>query len=296
LIKHFVLIIALPMENDLNLVNRFEFGKNWGKFLKLLDEARILEAEKSLKKMLEIEYLNDKCFLDIGSGSGLFSLAAKRLGASVHSFDYDVLSVACTEELKRRYFKDDSLWTIEQGDVLNIDYLASLGQFDIVYSWGVLHHTGAMWEALRNVVPLVNEGGKLFISIYNDQGFLSQFWKSIKGLYNRSSKPIRALLILAVGFYFETRAGMARILRARNPLPFRDWSEKKKSRGMSVWHDLVDWVGGYPFEVAKPEEIFGFFRKMGFQLAKLKTCAGGWGCNEYVFVKKTNKHATCSND
>ena len=273
------------MRNKLNPGNRFAFGKNWKTFLKVLDETRILEAEKSLKKMLEMEYLNEKRFLDIGSGSGIFSLAAKRLGAMVHSFDYDSVSVACTEELKRRYFQDDPRWTIEQGDVLNTNYLRSLGQFDVVYSWGVLHHTGAMWEALGNVVPLVNEGGKLFISIYNDQGFLSQFWKFIKRVYNRSAKPIRALLILWVGIYFEIRGGIARLLRGQSPLPFRAWAEKKKSRGMSVWHDLVDWVGGYPFEVAKPEEIFDFYQNKGFQLLKLKTCAGGIGCNEYIFLK-----------
>jgi len=271
--------------------NRFEFGKNWNKFLKVLDESRILEAEKSLKKMLEID-LQNRRFLDIGSGSGLFSLAAKRLGAIVHSFDYDSLSVACTEELKRRYFQDDLGWTIEQGDVLNATYLKSLGQFDVVYSWGVLHHTGAMWEALGNVAPLVNEGGKLFISIYNDQGLFSQFWKSIKRLYNRSSKPIRVLLILWMGLFLETWAGLARIMRGQNPLPFRAWAEKKRSRGMSVWHDLVDWVGGYPFEVAKPEEVFDFYQKKGFQLIKLRTCAGGLGCNDYVFVKVKNGSAT----
>jgi len=274
------------------LEKRFEFGENWGKYLRVLDETRILEAEISLKGMLEINDFNNRRFLDIGSGSGIFSLAAKRLGAIVHSFDYDPLSVACAEELKRRYFQDDPQWTIEQGDVLNANYLISLRQFDVVYSWGVLHHTGSMWEALGNVIPLVNEGGKLFISIYNDQGFLSKYWKFIKRFYNRSSKPIKALLILSIGLFFETRAGVARITRGRNPLPFRDWAEKKRSRGMSVWHDLVDWVGGYPFEVAKPEEIFDFYLNKGFQLVKLKTCAGGLGCNEYVFVKSKNKGST----
>src|ERR1044072_5239228 len=101
--------------------------------------------------MLEVDNLLGKKFLDVGSGSGLFSLAARRLGAQVHSFDYDPQSVACTGELRRRYFPDDLHWVVQQGSVLDQGYLASLGSFDVVYAWGVLHHTGAMWRALDNI-------------------------------------------------------------------------------------------------------------------------------------------------
>jgi SAM-dependent methyltransferase len=279
-------------EETRNLIQdrRFEFGENWKRFLSLLDQENILEAEKSLKQMLEIDDLKEKSFLDIGSGSGLFSLAARRLGAKVHSFDYDALSVACTMELKRRFFPNDIEWTIEQGDVLNVDYVKSLGAFDVVYSWGVLHHTGAMWKALGNVAPLVSEGGSLFISIYNDQGNASRRWARLKGFYSNSGKPTKRIIVLGVWAYWEIRSILTRMMQFKNSLPFRDWDRKKRERGMSVWHDLVDWVGGYPFEVAKPEEIFDFYRKIGLVLMKLKTCAGGIGCNEYVFVKRRIKN------
>ena len=129
---------------------RFEFGKNWSRFLSLLNDERIAAAQNSLKHMLGVEDLRGKSFLDIGSGSGLFSLVARRLGARVHSFDYDPHSVACTKELRRRYFPGDAEWTVEGGSALDADYLKSLGEFDVVYSWGVLHHTGQMWQALDN--------------------------------------------------------------------------------------------------------------------------------------------------
>ena len=138
---------------------RFAFGENWTRFLQVLNEERIQQAEQSLRTMLGVADLQGNRFLDIGSGSGLFSLAAQRLGATVHSFDYDPQSVACTQELKRRYFPDENSWTVEEASVLDQAYLSRLGQFEVVYSWGVLHHTGALWQALENVAPLVAGGG-----------------------------------------------------------------------------------------------------------------------------------------
>ncbi|MGH8590178.1 MAG: class I SAM-dependent methyltransferase [Gammaproteobacteria bacterium] len=254
--------------------DRFEFGVNWARFLSAINEERIAQAEKSLRDMLGVSDLRGKCFLDIGSGSGLFSLAARRLGAAVHSFDNDPKSVACTQELKRRFLFGDRQWLIEEGSVLDWDYLGRLGQFDVVYSWGVLHHTGAMWLALEHVASLVASGGKLFIAIYNDQGWISRYWRATKALYVRNSW-IRAPLIFANAPYLFGLRWLVRCITGR---PLLD-------RGMSLWHDMLDWIGGFPFEVAKPELIFRFYKNKGFMLLDFKTCGGRHGCNEFVFTR-----------
>src|SRR2546423_1819454 len=188
---------------------RFEFGKNWSRFLEVLDDTHIACAEESLKQMLDVETLDGKSFLDIGSGSGLFSLAARRVGARVHSFDYDPNSVACTKELRRRYFDNDPDWRIEEGSALDVDYMRSLGTFDVVYSWGVLHHTGAMWTALENAQLVVAAGGKLFVAIYNDLGSRSRRWRWIKQTYCGLPKILKTPFALIVIAPEETRSFMS---------------------------------------------------------------------------------------
>jgi 2-polyprenyl-6-hydroxyphenyl methylase/3-demethylubiquinone-9 3-methyltransferase len=260
---------------------RFEFGKNWTIFLESMSEYRIEQAAKSLMEMLETERLDGMRFLDIGSGSGLFSLAARRMGACVHSFDYDPQSVACTRELKRRYYADDPAWSIESGSVLDGDYLARLGTFDVVYSWGVLHHTGDMWKAFGYVASLVAPGGKLYIAIYNDQGGPSRRWLWVKRTYNRLPQVLRYPLLWACFWRLTWRSMLKDLLLLRPGYFFRAY--RMNRRGMSLWRDIVDWVGGYPFEVAKAERIFDFYRQRGFVLAKLIT-DNDLGCNQFVFL------------
>ena len=259
---------------DIRTGERFAFGANWRKFLSVLDEDRIADAEASLKGMLGLDNLHGKRFLDAGSGSGLFSLAARRLGATVHSFDYDPQSVACTKELRQRYFPGDAGWTVEEASVLDSSYLAKLGTFDVVYSWGVLHHTGAMWEALDNVARLVPREGRLFVAIYNDQGWVSRYWKRVKRAYVRHRSLRWPLLVLHAPYLFGVR-WLVRMATGR----------RRVDRGMALWHDMVDWVGGYPFEVAKPEKIFHFYRDRGFRLHEIRTCGGRHGCSELVLVR-----------
>lgn len=201
---------------------RFAFGKNWSRFVELIDERRLQMAEESLQQMLGCQDLRGRTFLDVGSGSGLFSLAARRLGARVHSFDYDPQSVACTEELKSRYFSGDAAWTIESGSALDQPYLRSLGTFDVVYSWGVLHHTGSLWQALENAIERTAPGGLFFIAIYNDQGRMSRVWLGVKRAYNRLPRGLRWLVLAPA------------LLRLWGPTTVRDLLHR---RGFETWRN-----------------------------------------------------------
>jgi len=270
---------------EINNGERFAFGKNWSHFLEVLDEDRIREAEISLKAMLGINNLNGLTFLDAGCGSGLFSLAAQRMGATVHSFDYDPKSVATTIEMRRRYCKTPDMWHVESGSVLDRDYLNRLGQFDIVYSWGVLHHTGSMRQAMDNIPPLVADDGRLFIALYNDQGVVSRFWHKVKQLYC-SNRVGRTMVILTFFPVFALAGLLSDLAQIKNPI--KRYTEYRNQRGMSLIHDWVDWLGGYPFETAKPGDVFDFYFKRGFTMTKLAT-RQSLGCNQYVFRKNTNQ-------
>lgn len=271
----------IDSQAEISAGERFAFGRNWCEFTEIVDEPRIAAATASLTGSLGMSDLSGRTFLDVGCGSGLFSLAAHRLGARVRSFDFDAESVAATRGLRSR-FAPDSGWSVEQGSILDEEFVASLGRFDVVYSWGVLHHTGDLWRAMDLLCGLVALQGRLYISIYNDQGIESRMWGRVKRRYNRSGPLVRRALVLGTIAYLVRRRLRRRLFElgghgGASP------SRTPRARGMSVKHDLIDWVGGYPFEVAKPEQVFAFLHARGFELRHLKTCGGDLGCNEYVF-------------
>jgi 2-polyprenyl-6-hydroxyphenyl methylase/3-demethylubiquinone-9 3-methyltransferase len=267
----------------------FSFGKNWQSFIKdYINEERIAEAKKSLLGFLGGNKIEGRTFLDIGCGSGLFSLAAYQLGAAkVLSFDLDQHSVACCKYLRQKE-ADPGNWQIEQGSILDKNFISALGKFDLVYSWGVLHHTGMMYEAINNTLSLVNKGGLLYIAIYNkadsfgvypDGRFgTSDFWKKAKKIYAHSCRFIQLAVDYAVMGFLVT----AYILTLKNPI--KKIKSHKELRGMSWEVDIRDWLGGWPYEYACPDEIFKFVKKHGFSLENLKS-NNGLRNNEFLFVK-----------
>ena len=259
---------------------RFAFGKNWKAFLQDITDEQISIAETCLTQVIQPEKFQGKTFLDIGSGSGIFSLIAHRLGAQVFSFDYDRDSVGCTQSLKEKYAPHSS-WHVEEGSILDKEYLRNIPKADIVYSWGVLHSTNNMYQAFENITELVKPHGLLFISIYNDLGDeFTERWIKIKKAYVNGDERVRNALLKDGLFEQWGRRFTEDFFDTGDPL--KTWNEYKQHRGMSAYYDLVDWVGGYPYEVAKPEAVTSFFEKKGFAL-RYSNPKKISGCNEFLF-------------
>ncbi|MFZ1720669.1 MAG: class I SAM-dependent methyltransferase [Candidatus Moraniibacteriota bacterium] len=276
------------MENELyeksyKNQKHFSFGKNWQNFLKNLTDKRIEEAEKSLIDFLGgKENITGKTFVDIGCGSGLFSLAAYRLGAkSVMSIDIDDASVACAKYLHEKNRRPEH-WQIQTGSALDRGFMSSLGTFDITYSWGVLHHTGSMYQALQNVTTLVNPEGRLYIALYNDnQRFMegtSNFWLMIKKIYNKSSSVEKHIIETLYTIYYI----IGLTINFINPITYI--KNYHSLRGMSFMTDIKDWLGGYPYEYASEEKIISYFKDQNFECIKTNP-ARSIGCNEFLLKK-----------
>jgi 2-polyprenyl-6-hydroxyphenyl methylase/3-demethylubiquinone-9 3-methyltransferase len=262
----------------------FAFGKNWADYSRTITEADIEAAKTELQRLLDVDSLAGRSFLDIGCGSGIHSLCALNLGAkSVYAIDIDPDSVATTRAVLEKYWEGDN-FKVEQKNIFTIDK-EQLPIFDIVYSWGVLHHTGDMWDAIDKASALTKDNGLFAIAIYRKTP-LCEFWKWEKKLYTNAGGVTRKLLT----WLFAGMKILRDLVRFKNPLKkIRRHSGKK--RGMKWYTDVIDWLGGYPYESASPEEIESFLRQRGFQLlqsGKTRKRLGffGTGNAEYLFTRK----------
>jgi SAM-dependent methyltransferase len=260
---------------------RFSFGRNWLKFLDRIDHETIALGEASLRRSFAGEPLEGESFLDLGSGSGLFSLCALRLGAaSVVSVDVDPASVACAEELRRRYARGER-WTILHLSVLDDALLEAVAPASRVYSWGALHHTGAMWRAVERALTLVAPGGLFALALYNPPR-RPGVHLALKRTYNRLPRPARPAFAAA---YAAGVLGYKAAFQRTNPFRYvRGYA--RGSRGMTFWRDVVDWLGGLPWEFAASGEVVAFVEQRGFEVVRVVEQGSG-GNNEYLLRTRT---------
>jgi len=256
----------------------FSFGKNWVDYVKnFLDKEKLDVAKESFKKYLPIEEYKDKTLIDVGCGSGIFSFNALRLGAQkVISFDIDKYAIEATKIVKKKFYfllPQNSQWEIFEGNILDKNLVNKLKeQGDIVYSWGVLHHTGKMWQAISNALQLVKPGGIFIVAIYN-RAPSSNFWLRVKKIYNCVPKFLKLIMVYTVFTYIILRRIgsylKATVFLKKRPFELKELFERE--RGMSIFYDVVDWLGGYPYEYASFEEVKEFIENLGFTLVKAPT-------------------------
>ncbi len=262
---------------------RYGFGKNWEQFIRLhFNAERVDIARQNLLDFLGMESLEGKTFLDVGCGSGLPALAAQAAGArQVVSFDLDPISVATSEKVRELHGNPEN-WTILEGSILDRDFISGLEQADIVYAWGVLHHTGDQWKALENTASLVLPGGVLFLAMYTSGDFIGlpdEFWMDVKYRYNCAGFFKKRL----IEYWYLMRFFILQDLRYRTN-PFKRMWEYKKSRGMHFWTDQKDWLGGWPMQFSTIAEVDAFCtEKLDFTRTNITT---GQANTEYLFKKK----------
>jgi 2-polyprenyl-6-hydroxyphenyl methylase/3-demethylubiquinone-9 3-methyltransferase len=259
----------------------FEFGQNWKDYSKTVDQKRIDAAVAGVRKLFP-DGLTGKTFLDIGCGSGLHSLAALVLGAApVMAIDIDENSVSTTQELLTKY-APDLKWMATVASIFETSP-DQLGKFDVVYSWGVLHHTGDMWRAIECATHFVNPDGQFALAIYSATS-CDAMWKTEKKFYAMAPPSVQ----WSVRQFYMAALLAAKTLVGQNPISYvRGYSEK---RGMNFSHDAHDWLGGHPYETASAAEIRDRICRMGFTEERsfplpVRLGLFGSGCHEFVFRK-----------
>jgi 2-polyprenyl-6-hydroxyphenyl methylase/3-demethylubiquinone-9 3-methyltransferase len=260
---------------------RFAFGQNWQSFAGLVDEERIAGAEQRLATLLGTPRLGGQSFLDIGCGSGLHALAALRLGAErVVALDIDPLCAATARQLLERFWGKANA-TVINASVFELER-RPLGEFDVVYSWGVLHHTGDMARAIAIAARHVRRGGLLALALYGKTPWCAM-WKRIKRWYVSAPPERQAwaerVYVRLFGLYLLARG---KRLRAH----IEQYAREK--RGMDFYHDVRDWVGGYPYESIAPAELQRMLEDFTLVREKTRRRSGlfGSGNDEYVFRKR----------
>lgn len=264
-------------------MKQFDFGRNWSDFsANAATVERAAQARAHFRELMSGIELAGKSFLDIGFGQGFSLLSARSLGAVTVGCD---INPKCGEALDRNrsLFPDVAgPIALHVGSILDDGTVAALRSadgaggagFDIVHSWGVLHHTGDLRRALANAGSLVRPGGHLVVAVYN-RHWSSLPWLGIKAVYVRSPEWVRRLMI---GILYPV-IWLAKLAVTRE-------DPKRKERGMDFYYDVVDWVGGYPYEYATIGEVEEMCRPLGFLLVRAVPALVPTGCNEFVFRKR----------
>jgi 2-polyprenyl-3-methyl-5-hydroxy-6-metoxy-1,4-benzoquinol methylase len=257
-------------------IPHFNFGKNWDKYsTDCIDQKRLSAAQQSIKSLTGLKDLSGLSFLDVGCGSGLFSIAAAECGASkVVGIDVNptCIEVSTRNASELRPHKSEQITEFKVGSALDSEFMSEQTGFDIVYAWGSLHHTGNMEAAIKNTSLCVKRPGGMFVLAIYNKHWSSAGWTIVKRLYNVLPRLGQSLM----NYTFGAIIFIAKFLVTGK-------SPTKKERGMDFWFDVIDWLGGYPYEYASAEEMQKQVSELAYSCTRTTSPAAPTGCNEFVF-------------
>jgi len=262
------------------MTEAFDFGSNWKYYsAAALTTSRVEGAREAFCGLTFGIELKSRSFLDVGFGQGLTALCAADAGAAVCCLD---VNPRCAEalELTSQFFPPEAKEKLNLivGSILSSSDVRQLREksgsgYDVVHSWGALHHTGDMQQAFANCAGLVKPGGQLIVAIYN-RHWSSPLWEHIKHFYCRLPHIGQKTMI---GLFVPVIYLAKLLVTRRNPL--------EKDRGMDFLIDIVDWVGGYPYEYASIDDVRGLGMANGLDLLRIIPAEVPTGCNEFIFFK-----------
>jgi len=263
----------------------FAFGKNWDLYSRQINSSHIESSKKDLISLIQLESLEGMRVLDIGSGSGVHSLSLMLLGCKdLIALDYDANYVSTTNRvLSGKSFKGN--FQVMQADILKHIPGIDGHTFDLVYSWGVLHHTGDMMKGIDRSISYVKPGGLIALALYRKTPFCT-FWRIEKFIYSKSPEIFQVISQKVYEFFF----GLG--IKIKTGQTLRDYRLSYfQKRGMDFSRDVHDWLGGYPYESIDPDVLIQYMEQRGFtvlnsNISKKQSGILGSGCDEFLFKNK----------
>jgi SAM-dependent methyltransferase len=149
-----------------NLLSDRNWRENVDKFI--LDELQMTR-----------EQIRGKRVLDAGCGQGRWSYGFIKLGATVRGIDTSVSAIKYANEHLKRTTPPARFCVLNVLDERQLSKVFNNAEFDIIWCWGVLHHTGDPEKGFDNLVKLLKPGGTIHLYLYGKKSFVNKFWRRV---------------------------------------------------------------------------------------------------------------------
>ncbi|MFQ6107920.1 MAG: class I SAM-dependent methyltransferase [Candidatus Aminicenantales bacterium] len=231
-------------------------------------------SKKHWALFFDPEEVLNKSVLDAGCGTGVFSIIFARMGAlSVVGIDISKRS------LERAQRQADQLGlqnaTFQKVNMLRLPFTDAC--FDIVWSWGSVHHTADPFGCLAELIRVLKPGGSLLVAVYRRTGLTFLHETLRKGLIRLPSK------------YWIPFSRFLSLVAAPGISLFK--KRDKSRKGEKLEQLLFDWFFVPIRHSYLPEEIKSFLVKRGLVIKKYLPFSGRFNStSNFIFKARKQTH------